>query len=66
MNQVTESKISRAEAMEYLGVSSTMLARLESEGLIKHVRIPAGSKTTIWHKKDWIDAFLKKHTVEAT
>lgn len=60
-----ESKISRAEAMKYLGISSTMLARLEAENLIKHVRIPAGNKTTIWHKTNWLDEFLNKHTVEA-
>lgn len=56
--------MSRPRAMDYLGISSTMLARLENERKIKHVRIPAGSRVTIRHKQEWLDEFIEKHTVD--
>lgn len=61
--KVANMKMSRVGAMEYLDVSSTLLSRLEKEKKIRHIRIPAGKKFTIWHRQKWLDEFIEKHTI---
>ena len=59
-------KLCRRSASRYLGVTMKVLTTLEENGLIKHINIPTRKgRRIILHQKNWLDTFLKKHSVKA-
>jgi len=63
METIRKKMIKRSSAAKYLGISTTLMERLEAEKQIKHILIPSKGKKVVLYKTAWLDDFKQQNTI---